>query len=120
MDGFPTTANVVVLAGTNRPDILDKALMRPGARGAASRQQAAGPGPTGAWCSSPPPPHPLGTASHPAPRLLRRRHHRPPPAGRFDRQISIDRPDINGREQIFRVHLARVKLDKAVDYYSGG
>lgn len=30
MDGFPTTANVVVLAGTNRPDILDKALMRPG------------------------------------------------------------------------------------------
>ena len=33
MDGFPTTANVVVLAGTNRPDILDKALMRPGGWG---------------------------------------------------------------------------------------
>jgi AFG3 family protein len=67
MDGFPTTANVVVLAGTNRPDILDKALLRP---------------------------------------------------GRFDRQISIDRPDINGREQIFRVHLAKVKLDRPVEYYS--
>lgn len=67
MDGFPTTANVVVLAGTNRPDVLDKALMRP---------------------------------------------------GRFDRQISIDRPDIIGREQIFRVHLAKIKLDKAVEYYS--
>lgn len=67
MDGFPTTANVVVLAGTNRPDILDKALLRP---------------------------------------------------GRFDRQISIDRPDINGREQIFRVHLAKLKLDKPVDHYS--
>lgn len=67
MDGFPTTANVVVLAGTNRPDILDKALLRP---------------------------------------------------GRFDRQISIDRPDINGREEIFRVHLANIKLDKPVEYYS--
>lgn len=67
MDGFPTTANVVVLAGTNRPDILDKALMRP---------------------------------------------------GRFDRQISIDRPDINGREQIFRVYLAKIKLDKPVDFYT--
>jgi AFG3 family protein len=67
MDGFPTTANVVVLAGTNRPDILDKALMRP---------------------------------------------------GRFDRQITIDRPDIKGREQIFRVHLAKIKLDKAVEFYS--
>jgi AFG3 family protein len=67
MDGFPTTANVVVLAGTNRPDILDKALLRP---------------------------------------------------GRFDRQIALDRPDINGREQIFRVHLARVKLDQPVEFYS--
>ena len=67
MDGFPTTANVVVLAGTNRPDVLDKALLRP---------------------------------------------------GRFDRQISIDRPDIIGREQIFRVHLAKIKLDKAVEHYS--
>uniref|UniRef100_A0A1D1ZYX9 AAA+ ATPase domain-containing protein n=1 Tax=Auxenochlorella protothecoides TaxID=3075 RepID=A0A1D1ZYX9_AUXPR len=67
MDGFSTTANVVVLAGTNRPDILDRALMRP---------------------------------------------------GRFDRQISLDRPDIAGREQIFRVHLARITLDKEVGFYS--
>lgn len=67
MDGFPTTANVVVLAGTNRPDILDKALLRP---------------------------------------------------GRFDRQISLDRPDRTGREQIFKVHLARIKLDKPVEQYS--
>jgi len=56
MDGFSSTSGVVVLAGTNRPDILDNALLRP---------------------------------------------------GRFDRQISIDRPDIRGREQIFRVHLAK-------------
>lgn len=67
MDGFPTTANVVVLGGTNRPDILDKALLRP---------------------------------------------------GRFDRQVSIDRPDINGREEIFRVHLKNIKLDKPVEFYS--
>ena len=58
MDGFSSTSGVVVLAGTNRPDILDNALMRP---------------------------------------------------GRFDRQITIDRPDIRGREQIFRVHLAKVE-----------
>ena len=37
---------------------------------------------------------------------------------RFDRQISIDRPDITGREQIFRIHLARLKLSKPVDYFS--
>ena len=67
MDGFPTTANVVVLGGTNRADVLDKALLRP---------------------------------------------------GRFDRQVSIDRPDINGREEIFRVHLNKIKLDKPVDHYS--
>ncbi|XBI20191.1 ATP-dependent zinc metalloprotease FTSH 3, mitochondrial isoform X1 [Aegilops tauschii subsp. strangulata] len=67
MDGFGTTAGVVVLAGTNRPDILDKALLRP---------------------------------------------------GRFDRQISIDRPDINGREQIFRIYLAKLKLDKEPSFYS--
>jgi AFG3 family protein len=67
MDGFATTAGVVVLAGTNRPDILDKALLRP---------------------------------------------------GRFDRQISIDRPDIVGREQIFRIHLAKLKLDQPIPHYS--
>lgn len=67
MDGFPTTANVIVLAGTNRPDILDKALLRP---------------------------------------------------GRFDRQISLDRPDRTGREQIFKVHLTKIKLDRPVEEYS--
>ncbi|KAK9844071.1 hypothetical protein WJX81_003751 [Elliptochloris bilobata] len=67
MDGFATTQGVVVLAGTNRPDILDPALLRP---------------------------------------------------GRFDRQISIDRPDITGRNDIFRIHLAKLKLDELVDFYS--
>ena len=67
MDGFATTAGVVVLAGTNRPDILDKALLRP---------------------------------------------------GRFDRQISIDRPDVVGREAIFRIHLRKLRLDKEVGHYS--
>jgi len=67
MDGFATTAGVVVLAGTNRPDILDKALLRP---------------------------------------------------GRFDRMITVDTPDIKGRDQIFRVHLAKLKLAKAIDFYS--
>ncbi|XP_074574420.1 ATP-dependent zinc metalloprotease FTSH 8, mitochondrial-like isoform X2 [Curcuma longa] len=67
MDGFGTTSGVVVLAGTNRPDILDKALLRP---------------------------------------------------GRFDRQISLDKPDIKGREQIFRIYLKKIKLDKEPEYYS--
>ncbi|WCJ28317.1 ATP-dependent zinc metalloprotease FTSH 3 mitochondrial [Euphorbia peplus] len=67
MDGFGTTAGVVVLAGTNRPDILDKALLRP---------------------------------------------------GRFDRQITIDKPDIKGRDQIFQIYLKKLKLDKDPPYYS--
>eukprot|EP00271_Cylindrocystis_brebissonii_P005137 TRINITY_DN17081_c0_g1_i1.p1 TRINITY_DN17081_c0_g1~~TRINITY_DN17081_c0_g1_i1.p1 ORF type:complete len:918 (-),score=218.58 TRINITY_DN17081_c0_g1_i1:2080-4833(-) len=67
MDGFATTSGVVILAGTNRPDILDKALLRP---------------------------------------------------GRFDRTITIDRPDINGREQIFQIYLKKLKLDKDVTFYS--
>lgn len=67
MDGFGTTAGVVVLAGTNRPDILDKALLRP---------------------------------------------------GRFDRQISIDKPDIKGREQIFQIYLKKIKLDNEPSYFS--
>lgn len=67
MDGFGTTAGVVVLAGTNRPDILDRALLRP---------------------------------------------------GRFDRQISIDKPDINGRDQIFRIYLKKLKLDQEPSFYS--
>ncbi|KAM0953343.1 putative peptidase M41, AAA+ ATPase domain, ATPase, AAA-type, core, peptidase, FtsH [Dioscorea sansibarensis] len=67
MDGFGTTSGVVVLAGTNRPDILDKALLRP---------------------------------------------------GRFDRQITIDKPDIKGRDQIFRVYLKKIKLDNEPSFYS--
>ena len=60
MDGFDTKEHVVVLAGTNRPDILDPALTRP---------------------------------------------------GRFDRHIAIDRPDIKGRGQIFKVHLKPIKTN---------
>ncbi|XWS67088.1 hypothetical protein CRYUN_Cryun05aG0256600 [Craigia yunnanensis] len=67
MDGFGTTSGVVVLAGTNRPDILDKALLRP---------------------------------------------------GRFDRQITIDKPDIKGRDQIFQIYLKKLKLDNKPSYYS--
>lgn len=59
MDGFTSSSGVVVLAGTNRADVLDKALLRP---------------------------------------------------GRFDRQISIDKPDMRGRFQIFMVHLQPLKL----------
>lgn len=64
MDGFGTDSGVIIMAATNRPDILDSALMRP---------------------------------------------------GRFDRQISVDRPDLKGREQIFNVHLKPLtKLGKDV------
>jgi ATP-dependent 26S proteasome regulatory subunit len=38
---------------------------------------------------------------------------------RFDRTISVDTPDIKGREQIFRVHLSKLKLEKALEHYSG-
>jgi AFG3 family protein len=62
MDGMGTTEGVVVLAGTNRKDMLDKALLRP---------------------------------------------------GRFDRHITIDKPDMRGRAQIFMVHLANLKTDDA-------
>jgi AFG3 family protein len=64
MDGFATDSGVIILAATNRPDVLDSALLRP---------------------------------------------------GRFDRQISIDKPDIVGREAIFKVHLKPIKLDESVD-----
>ncbi|MFT7281542.1 MAG: AFG3 family protein, partial [Cyclobacteriaceae bacterium] len=64
MDGFSTDAGVIILAATNRPDVLDSALLRP---------------------------------------------------GRFDRQISIDKPDIIGRGQIFKVHLKPIKLHEDVD-----
>ncbi|WP_339605797.1 ATP-dependent zinc metalloprotease FtsH, partial [uncultured Roseivirga sp.] len=64
MDGFATDSGVIILAATNRPDVLDQALLRP---------------------------------------------------GRFDRQISIDKPDLVGREAIFKVHLAPIKMDKNID-----
>ena len=64
MDGFGTNTNVIVLAATNRADVLDKALMR---------------------------------------------------AGRFDRQIYVDLPDLNERREIFKVHLKPLKTTKTLD-----
>jgi AFG3 family protein len=64
MDGFGTNSGVIILAATNRPDVLDSALLRP---------------------------------------------------GRFDRQISIDKPDIIGREAIFKVHMKPLTLSPDVD-----
>jgi AFG3 family protein len=64
MDGFSTDKGVILMAATNRPDVLDTALLRP---------------------------------------------------GRFDRQIGIDRPDIRGREAIFRVHLKNIKTGPDID-----
>jgi AFG3 family protein len=68
MDGFNTQEQVVVLAGTNRPDVLDKALMRP---------------------------------------------------GRFDRHIAIDRPTMDGRRQIFMVHLKKIVTNEDLEYLTG-
>ncbi|KAL9612897.1 MAG: hypothetical protein Q9167_002530 [Letrouitia subvulpina] len=68
MDGFNTSEQVVVLAGTNRPDVLDNALMRP---------------------------------------------------GRFDRHINIDTPTMEGRKQIFKVHLGKIITDEDVEYLTG-
>jgi AFG3 family protein len=68
MDGFNTSEQVVVLAGTNRADVLDKALMRP---------------------------------------------------GRFDRHISIDRPTMEGRKQIFGVHLRKIVTNEDMEYLKG-
>ncbi len=64
MDGFGTNSGVIILAATNRADILDRALMR---------------------------------------------------AGRFDRQIYVDMPDVNERKEIFQVHLKKIKIDISVD-----
>ena len=64
MDGFGTNSGVIILAATNRADILDKALLR---------------------------------------------------AGRFDRQIHVDLPDVHERKEIFEVHLRPLKLDKDLD-----
>lgn len=68
MDGFNTAEQVVVLAGTNRPDVLDKALMRP---------------------------------------------------GRFDRHIAIDRPTMDGRQQIFMVHLKNIVTNEDLTNLKG-
>ena len=66
MDGFGTDSGIIVLAATNRPDVLDTALLRP---------------------------------------------------GRFDRQISIDQPDLVGREAIFKVHLKDIKISETLDVH---
>jgi cell division protease FtsH len=64
MDGFDPNAGVIIMAATNRPEILDPALLRP---------------------------------------------------GRFNRTVAIDRPDINGREEILKVHTRGVKVDSSVE-----
>ena len=64
MDGFETNEGVILIAATNRPDVLDNALLRP---------------------------------------------------GRFDRQIVVDRPDVNGREGILKVHTKKIPLDNDVE-----
>ncbi|MBC7851772.1 MAG: ATP-dependent zinc metalloprotease FtsH [Chitinophagaceae bacterium] len=66
MDGFSGESGIIVLAATNRPDVLDTALLRP---------------------------------------------------GRFDRQISIDKPDLKGREAIFKVHLKPIKISQTLDIH---
>ena len=66
MDGFGTDLGIIILAATNRPDVLDNALLRP---------------------------------------------------GRFDRQITIDRPDLVGREAIFKVHLLPIKISQSLDVH---
>jgi cell division protease FtsH len=66
MDGFGGDSGIIILAATNRPDVLDSALLRP---------------------------------------------------GRFDRQISIDKPDLKGREEIFHVHLAPIKKSNRLDIH---
>jgi cell division protease FtsH len=66
MDGFSGESGIIILAATNRPDVLDTALLRP---------------------------------------------------GRFDSQISIDRPDVKGREDIFRVHLKPIKVSQKLNVH---
>jgi AFG3 family protein len=66
MDGFSGESGIIILAATNRPDVLDTALLRP---------------------------------------------------GRFDRQITIDRPDVKGREDIFKVHLLPIKVSETLNVF---
>lgn len=65
MDGFDTSKGIVILAATNRPEVLDKALLRP---------------------------------------------------GRFDRRVVVERPDLKGRIETFKVHAKDVKMDETVDF----
>ncbi|PIE23605.1 MAG: cell division protein FtsH [Planctomycetota bacterium] len=65
MDGFDTSEGIILIGATNRPDVLDPALLRP---------------------------------------------------GRFDRQVVIDMPDVQGREEILKVHAASVKMNRQVDW----
>ena len=67
MDGFETSVNVIVLSSTNRPDILDPALLRP---------------------------------------------------GRFDRRVTLDNPDVRGREAILKVHMKGKPIDESIDVES--
>ncbi|WP_243292559.1 ATP-dependent zinc metalloprotease FtsH [Bacillus sp. FJAT-47783] len=67
MDGFSANEGIIIIAATNRPDILDPALLRP---------------------------------------------------GRFDRQITVDRPDVNGREAVLKVHARNKPLDESVNLKS--
>ncbi|MEN6600653.1 MAG: ATP-dependent zinc metalloprotease FtsH [Rectinema sp.] len=64
MDGFDSTSGLIILAATNRPDVLDPALLR---------------------------------------------------AGRFDRQVLVDKPDMKGREEILKIHTKNIKMDPSVD-----
>jgi len=64
MDGFDAGIGVILIAATNRPDVLDPALLRP---------------------------------------------------GRFDRQVVVDKPDLKGREEIFKIHIKKIQLSKNVD-----
>jgi cell division protease FtsH len=64
MDGFDSRKAIIIMAATNRPEVLDSALLRP---------------------------------------------------GRFDRQVLVDKPDVNGREEVLRIHTRSVKLSPAVD-----
>jgi cell division protease FtsH len=66
MDGFDSTTGVIILAATNRPEVLDPALLR---------------------------------------------------AGRFDRQVVVDKPDLIGKEAILKLHAKNVKLDETVDFH---
>jgi len=93
MDGFEPSTGVVVLAGTNRVDILDQALTRPGK-----------------YCWK------LFWIKHL--KALSNEYFFLYP-GRFDRQITVDKPDLNGRKAIFKVHLKGIKLEDEIDDVAG-